>query len=108
MSTLCAIATGVERCLSTPRDRSYTIAVFYDRKGKGRLILYVIRVSHGKLINSRPCTNCIRLMRAKGVHRVYYSTATQQVVMERVESMMMTHESIGNIMVKSHRIGYNN
>lgn len=53
--------------------------IFHSRKqikkNRGLIRLYVIRVTNaGKVLNSKPCSNCQRMMKKFGVDCVYYST----------------------------------
>jgi len=48
-----------------------------------------------KLLNSRPCNDCIDWMRAMGVHSVWYSNGRGELVQERVDRMAKLHESRG-------------
>lgn len=43
------------------------------RKVDVNAVVYVLREAKGEWANSRPCENCQRLMKRKGVKRVYYT-----------------------------------
>ncbi|NDC95112.1 hypothetical protein EB118_12500 [bacterium] len=48
----------------------------------------VIRInSKNQLCNSRPCKNCIRHLKSKGIHKVYYSNEHGVILSELVELM---------------------
>jgi hypothetical protein len=57
----------------------------------------VIRSSRadGSLMNSRPCENCIDLMRQVGIKTVYYSSNDASMVKEQVVNMKQDHTSFG-------------
>lgn len=57
--------------------------------------MVVIRVSSdGRLLNSRPCSNCLQYMKAFGVKWVYYSSETGDMVKERISTMTTYHDSL--------------
>lgn len=58
--------------------------------------IYVIRVSplDNKIMNSRPCNNCIEYMRLFDVKWVYYSNSEGGISKEKVKDMPMLHDCI--------------
>lgn len=69
--------------------------VFYDRTGKNQKYdLVVIRVnSEGNICNGRPCFNCLNMMRAVGIRKVYYSGIDGDLVVENVKDMISIEAS---------------
>ena len=67
------------------------------KKGKNKklrkLDIFVIRISaNGELVNARPCYNCLDMMRAVGIRRVYYSI-DGSVICENVSHMVSINSS---------------
>ncbi len=54
--------------------------------------IIVIRYSNN-MKNSRPCNNCIKNMKKKGIRKVYYSNDTGEIVYEYIEEMEEKHDS---------------
>ena len=73
--------------------------VFYPEKGKNhqigkKLDLIVIRVNtDGDLCISRPCYNCLSMMKAVNIRRVYYVDSNRNIVYENVRDMISIHAS---------------
>ena len=60
--------------------------------------MVVIRINGKKeLVNSRPCYNCLNMMKAVGIRKVYYSV-DNNIVCERVDRMV----SIGSSSIMRH------
>ena len=57
--------------------------------------MYVVRIKEvqGKLVvkNSKPCDNCIKLMRLFNVKRVFYTNDDGEFVCEKVKSDKLTN-----------------
>ena len=69
---------------------------FYDEKYKKKNIgIMVIRVSrNGNLGNSRPCRNCLKMMKDLGVKRVHYSSGNNdEIISENVKDMFSIQDS---------------
>lgn len=74
---------------------THTGGVFYEKKQKGqkylknsKLDLVVVRISaENKLVNARPCYNCLDMMKAVGIRRVYYSVE-DKIICEKVNDMV--------------------
>lgn len=72
--------------------------IFYAPKGtkakvKKNIDLIVIRrKSDGNLGNARPCHNCLDMMKAVGIKRIYYST-DDGIIKETVNHMVSIHSS---------------
>ena len=57
--------------------------------------MIVIRVnSKGELCSSRPCYNCLDMMKAVGIKRVYYSDDKGNIVVETVKDMISIQASV--------------
>jgi hypothetical protein len=82
--------------LQIPRSAAFYPAI----KALGlpsKMKLYVVRVSGNdpdKLLNSRPCKNCIEYMKLFGVKYVFYSNETGEITKEKVDTMESLHESL--------------
>jgi hypothetical protein len=56
--------------------------------------LIVVRVNkEGSLCISRPCCNCLSMMKAANIRRVYYVDKTGNIVYENVNDMISIHAS---------------
>lgn len=72
---------------------------FPGNKGKNhqtakKLDLIVIRVNtEGDLCISRPCYNCLNMMKAVNIRRVYYVNNDREIVYENVRDMISIHAS---------------
>jgi hypothetical protein len=69
--------------------------VFYGEKPKNqKLDIVVVRVNRsGETCNARPCYNCLNMMRAVGIRRVYYSISPDEVICENVKDMVSIQSS---------------
>lgn len=62
-----------------------------------KMKLYVVRVSGNdpdKLLNSRPCNNCIEYMKLFGIKYVFYSNEFGEITKEKVDTMELLHDSL--------------
>ena len=51
--------------------------------------LCVIRVNKdGELANSRPCVECLKMMKQVGIRKVYYSVSADKIICENVRDMV--------------------
>lgn len=67
--------------------------------------MIVIRIdSSGDMVNSRPCHNCLDMMKAVGVRKIFYSH-NNNIICERVNNMISINSS--SIMRKLERDYYN-
>ena len=72
--------------------------IFYAPKGtKGKVkknldMIVIRRKSCGELGNARPCHNCLDMMKAVGIKRIYYST-DDGIIKETVNHMVSIHSS---------------
>jgi len=58
--------------------------------------LLVIRLGSGnRLVNSRPCHDCVDMMKNVGIHRIYYSI-DNKIVYEKVSNMISINSSSVN------------
>jgi hypothetical protein len=77
--------------------------VFYPKGGntkKKKYDLIVIRVMNSdELGNSRPCFNCLKLMKLVGIRKVYYSVSPDKIVGEKVSKMISIQASASTQMV---------
>jgi hypothetical protein len=73
--------------------------VFYalknaPKKANNKIDLIVARVNRaGEICNARPCYNCLNMMKAVGIHKVYYSISVDKLVCENVKDMISIHVS---------------
>jgi hypothetical protein len=58
-------------------------------------ILIIRYNSNGELMSSKPCRDCIELLRTIGIQRIYYSTDQHQIVFERLDTISSKHISWG-------------
>jgi hypothetical protein len=76
---------------------------FYPKNGnakKKKYDLIVIRViDNDELGNSRPCFNCLRLMKLVGIRKVYYSVSPDKIVGEKVSKMISIQASASTQMI---------
>lgn len=57
--------------------------------------MIVIRVNNkGELCSSRPCYNCLDMMKTVGIKRVYYSDDKGNIVVETVKDMISIQASV--------------
>jgi len=76
---------------------------FYPKNGntkKKKYDLIVIRViDNDELGNSRPCFNCLKLMKLVGIRKVYYSVSPDKIVGEKVSKMISIQASASTQMI---------
>jgi deoxycytidylate deaminase len=67
----------------------------YDPKCKNKTIdLIVIKINTSKeLCCSRPCLNCLNMMKKLNVSNVYYSTSNGSIICEKVKDMLSIQSS---------------
>ena len=46
-------------------------------------------------MSSKPCRDCIELLKTIGIQRIYYSTDTHKIVCERLDTISSNHVSWG-------------
>ena len=69
---------------------------FYQAKNSKvqKLDLVVVRVNKsGSPCNARPCHNCLDMMKAVGIRKVYYSINQDEIVCENVKDMISIQAS---------------
>lgn len=84
----------------------------YDRKiekhkkKRKRYSILVIRLSKtGGLVNSRPCENCIQIMKTLGIEKIYYSDGEGNIIVEKVKYMSPGYVSSGRkFLDRTHQI----
>lgn len=63
---------------------------------KRYLCLLVIRVNNeGKLVNSRPCNDCIKILKRYPIKKIYYSNDNGEIIVEKLMDMELLHDSTG-------------
>ncbi len=70
--------------------------VFYQAKNKKvqNLDLIVVRVNKsGDPCNARPCYNCLDMMKAVCIRKVYYSISPEEIICENVKDMVSIQAS---------------
>lgn len=56
--------------------------------------LVVVRINKlGNICNARPCYNCLNMMKAAGIRKVYYSISSTNLVCENVKNMISIQSS---------------
>lgn len=84
--------------LSTLALTSHTIekkdGVFYETKRNKKLSITVVRVNNtGDMCNARPCHNCLAMMKAVNIRKVYYSISSTNIICENVKDMISIQSS---------------
>jgi deoxycytidylate deaminase len=75
-------------------DKNKNTVFFSNDKKKSKIDLVVIRINKiGELCNSRPCYNCLNLMKAVGIRKVYYSISSNELICENVQYMVSIQSS---------------
>ena len=78
---------------------------FYEKNQKyiNKYNLLVIRVNNeGKLVNSRPCHNCVDMLKSCGIKNIFYST-DNGIIGERVNSIIsINSSSVSRFIEKTH------
>jgi hypothetical protein len=74
--------------------------VFYEKKTvkkiPRKINIMVIRYnSNGELMGSKPCRDCIELLKVMGISRVYYSTDEHKIACIRLMDLHSDHVSWG-------------
>ncbi len=61
-----------------------------------KINILVIRYnSDGYLMDSKPCKDCIEMMRAIGIHKVYHSTPEHKITAIKLQNLHSEHISWG-------------
>jgi uncharacterized CHY-type Zn-finger protein len=69
----------------------------------------VVRVNKlGDICNARPCYNCLNMMKAVGIRKVYYSIASNEIICEKVKDMVSIQASLVDKQVEAIKSNYNN
>ena len=56
--------------------------------------MIVVRVNKmGETLNARPCFQCVNMMRAAGIHKIYYSVSNNILVCENVKDIISIQSS---------------
>ena len=72
-----------------------TGGAFYGTKPKkANIDIVVMRINKvGEVANARPCYNCLTMMKAVGIRKVYYSISDTELICENVNNMISIHIS---------------
>ena len=75
--------------LSIHAEEEAILKYFKNRpKGKKKLHMIVIRIdAYGDLTESKPCLNCIEIMKKNGVKKVSYSTKEGNIITVNIEEI---------------------
>ncbi len=61
-----------------------------------KINILVIRYNNdGNLMDSKPCKDCIEMMRAIGINKVYYSTPEHNITAIKLQNLHSDHISWG-------------
>jgi hypothetical protein len=76
-----------------------------DRRVLGS-VFYVIRLdrqesSTNQIAMSRPCNNCVEMLRNLGAHKVRYSDDEGNLIEEKVDQMPLLHVSYGTKVMRN-------
>lgn len=67
---------------------------YISKEKKIKCDLIVIRINRDeKMCTSRPCYNCLSMMKAVGIRRVYYTDNNENVICENVKDMISINAS---------------
>jgi len=67
---------------------------FYGAKRNKKLSITVVRVNNsGDMCNARPCHNCLIMMKAVNIRKVYYSISSTSIICEAVKDMISIQSS---------------
>jgi len=68
---------------------------FYGNNIKNHNVaIIVIRVNKAdQIVNARPCINCLNMMKACNIKKVYYSISDDELICEKVSNMVSIHVS---------------
>ncbi len=70
---------------------------------KANIDLFVMRVNKAdEISNARPCINCLKMMKAVGINKVYYSISDDEVICEKVSNMVSIHVSAASRQIPLH------
>jgi len=70
-------------------NHAYNKVYYGDDYKRTKLDLIVIRINkNGDLCNSRPCYNCLNMMKTIGIRKVYYSISNTEIICENVKDMI--------------------
>lgn len=74
---------------SKERKPKYDMCVVRINKAKNK----EQNESEPKLVNARPCANCLDMMKAVGIRRIYYSDDSGEIICENVKDMISIQTS---------------
>jgi hypothetical protein len=68
---------------------------FYGNNIKNHNVaIIVIRINKAdQIVNARPCINCLNMMKACNIKKVYYSISNDELICEKVSNMVSIHVS---------------
>lgn len=77
-------------------------------KKQGNIDLIVIRINKmNEICNSRPCYNCLNMMKAVGIRKVYYSISANKIISENVKDMISIQASSVTRLIELSGYKYN-
>ncbi len=85
--------------------------VLYQEKNtkSSKFNLMVVRVNKlGDMCNARPCYNCLDMMKAVAIKKVYYSISSNEIICEKVKDMISIQASLVDKQVDALKLTYNN
>ena len=69
-------------------------ALKFTKEKKVKCDLIVIRINKDeKICTSRPCYNCLNMMKAVGIRKVYYTDNDEKIICENVKDMISINAS---------------
>jgi deoxycytidylate deaminase len=79
-----------ENCL----QKYFHDSKFINYNSRSKLRILVIRIdNHGNLINSKPCNNCIEMMRKYGIKKISYSNENGIIITESIKNITGSYSS---------------
>lgn len=88
--TICAMHAEVH-ALKKLYDRSF------NKRKLSKYCLYVVRLSkNGEYMNSKPCSNCIHILKINNISKVYYSMGNNRFRVAKINDIEPTHSSQGS------------
>lgn len=99
---ICSFAVNKYIHLTNCKTIHAEVNLLYTLKNRGIKLngmdIIVVRINNdaSKLKNSRPCNNCIDILKKLGIRKVHYSNSNGDIVMERVCEMNKIHVSSWN------------
>jgi hypothetical protein len=91
------------RCLSIKESGGFYNVIKQKSRNTQKYNLLVIRISHdNKLVNARPCYNCLDMLNACKIKKIYYSTE-DGIMCENVSNMVsINSSSVTRLVERTH------